>query len=491
MSAAELSKRLNLLVADGNLDLDDIQTALRAVEGDGLQEDERQALYDALTTLAGRMEPAVRTWIEERLAGRSVRLVPRVLLGPIPAGEKPDRFQPRHEVMRLQEALSALGTPLKVDGDYGPATTTAVRSWQEARGLAATGWVDGLTLASLNDALDAQGHPLLDFTPRARIRPDRVLAMKNGANREDNLAVQGALASLADHFGEPAWRIAVDGAFGPRTEAAVKALQRRWLLPETGIVDDTTLAAINLALEVAGAPPIALAGGAGIGKVELHFYPGNHELKVYVLSEGRLLDTYGMTGGRAQAADDPHSDVDYSPSPAGRYDIVEVSPHVAASWAWSYVPYGADLRETGGEVEYRDLRGVWRRVTGPGNVFEGRNPPPLPRSCYLGPDGQVTPVWRANDFGHLRGRLRSQRSGNLMTHMIHSSPDQEETHNYFADTDALLDPSAALAALRLSHGCEHVHPRDIDEMVSKGYLAPGSVLVIHGYDESWTPPTRA
>ncbi len=73
-----------------------------------------------------------------------------------------------------------------------------------------------------------------------------------------------------------------------------------------------------------------------------------------------------------------------------------------------------------------------------------------------------------------------------MTHMIHSSPDQEETRRYFTDTDALLDPSAALATLRQSHGCEHVHPRDVDEMVSKGYLAPGSVLVIHGYDEAWS-----
>lgn len=485
MSAADLIKRLNFLVADGNLDLEDIETALRAVDGDGLQDDEYEALYDAISNFADRMEPVVRQYLAERLGGRPVQLVPRVLLGPVPRGERPDRFQPRHEVMRLQEALSALGRPLKADGDYGPATTAAVQAFQAEGGLSASGWVDSPTLLALNAALDAAGHPLLDLTPRARIRPDRVLAMKNGANTADNTAVQTALSALAAHYGEPALQLTADGQFGPRTETAVKALQRRWLLPETGIVDDTTLGAINLALEVAGQPAITLAGGVGLGKVELHFFPGSHELKVYVVSGGRLLDTYAMTGGRAQAADDPNSAVDYSPSPAGRYDVVEVSPHVAASWAWSYVPYGADLREVGGEVEYRDLGGVWRVATGPRSVFAGRSPAPLPRECYLGPDGRVAPVWRYSDFGHLRGRLRSRRTGNLMTHMIHSSADQEETRAYFADTDALLKPEAALATLRLSHGCEHVHPRDVDEMVAKGYLAPGVILVIHGYDESW------
>jgi hypothetical protein len=277
MSAADLIKRLNFLVADGNLDLEDIETALRAVDHDGLQDDEAEALRDAISDFADRMEPAVLKYLAERLGGRPVQLVPRVLLGPVPRGERPDRFQPRHEVMRLQEALSALGRPLKADGDYGPATTAAVQAFQAEGGLSATGWVDSPTLLALNAALGAAGRPLLDLTPRARIRPDRVLAMKNGANAADNTAVQTALSALAAHYGEPALQLTADGQFGPRTEAAVKALQRRWLLPETGIVDDTTLAAINLALEIAGQPAIALVGGVGLGKVELHFFPGSHE----------------------------------------------------------------------------------------------------------------------------------------------------------------------------------------------------------------------
>jgi hypothetical protein len=67
--------------------------------------------------------------------------------------------------------------------------------------------------------------------------------------------------------------------------------------------------------------------------------------------------------------------------------------------------------------------------------------------------------------------------------MVHSSADQEETAAYFAETGALLRPDEALRRLRHSHGCEHVHPRDLDDMVTRGFLRPGAVFVIHGYDD--------
>lgn len=203
-----------------------------------------------------------------------------------------------------------------------------------------------------------------------------------------------------------------------------------------------------------------------------------------------MLARYGMVGGHATAAPDPDNPkVDYSPTPTGTYEVVEVSPHASRSWAWSYVPFGSNLREMDGEIQFQDGTGRWQWATGSSSLFKGWNPPPLARASYLGTDGRVLPRWIANDFGHLRARLRSVATGAVQSHMIHSSPDNEETAAYHADTAPLTDPAEALRVLRHSHGCEHIHPRDLDDLVARGYLAPGTRFVVHGYDEvfSGTP----
>jgi hypothetical protein len=58
------------------------------------------------------------------------------------------------EVVQLQKALTAAGySPGKADGDYGGATTNAVKQFQSAHGLAADGIAGSKTLAALADAL--------------------------------------------------------------------------------------------------------------------------------------------------------------------------------------------------------------------------------------------------------------------------------------------------------------------------------------------------
>jgi hypothetical protein len=57
-------------------------------------------------------------------------------------------------VTQLQKALTAAGaSPGKADGDYGDATTNAVKQFQSAHGLAADGVAGSKTLAALAAAL--------------------------------------------------------------------------------------------------------------------------------------------------------------------------------------------------------------------------------------------------------------------------------------------------------------------------------------------------
>ena len=482
-----LAFRLGASIGDGNLDLEDILFALQAARADGvLTSAELAELQAALAPHTELLEPAARALVADLAAGTARLLPRRVLLAPVPSSA-PDLYQPRAEVVALQDALTALGHAATADGLYGSGTAARVCEVQAAAGLPQSGQVDSATLLALNERLSTKGLPPLDLAPRARIRPDQVVALRGGTPGETTRGIQAALARLATQIGAPALDAVPDGVFGPGTEAAVKAFQQRLYLPETGIVDRTTLGALDdalahLALAPTGVTPPSTGAGFD-GNVELHFYPGDAERKVYVEREGRELARYGMVGGENQFRDDPHNPtVDYSPSPEGAYTVVRVSPHASYSWPYSYVPYGAQLRDTDGEVQFRDVDGTWRFATGPNSVFARRNPPPLGRASYRDASGVTYTQWRLNDFGHLRGQLKSVRTGQLQGHMIHGSPHQQSPRPYFADTRALLDPATALDVLDYSHGCEHIHPRDLDDMVARGYLAPGTRFVVHGYD---------
>lgn len=69
----------------------------------------------------------------------------------IPALKPGDRNQ---NVSMLQRLLNSAGMSLYVDGDYGPVTAAAVRSFQAARGLVVDGVAGDRTIAALQGAHD-------------------------------------------------------------------------------------------------------------------------------------------------------------------------------------------------------------------------------------------------------------------------------------------------------------------------------------------------
>lgn len=66
----------------------------------------------------------------------------------------------RDERRQIQSDLTALGFSTRgVDGDFGPGTRAAIRSWQAASGLPETGFLNEFQLVRLGAAADAQGAP--------------------------------------------------------------------------------------------------------------------------------------------------------------------------------------------------------------------------------------------------------------------------------------------------------------------------------------------
>lgn len=118
-------------------------------------------------------------------------------------------------VVALQRALKA--TP---DGDFGPRTRAALVTFQTLQHISRNGVADRLVW----DRLEKRDYPLVGY---------RGLTLKQGSKGVAVVALQRAL------------RVTPDGAFGPITRAAVKAVQSRAKLAPTGVVSGVTWIAIE------------------------------------------------------------------------------------------------------------------------------------------------------------------------------------------------------------------------------------------------------
>ncbi|TPG19211.1 peptidoglycan-binding domain-containing protein [Pedococcus bigeumensis] len=122
-------------------------------------------------------------------------------------------------VKTLQRAVGGVA----VDGGFGARTTTAVKAFQKSHHLPQTGVVD----TKFWQALENRDYPL-------RAYYDTVIRV--GSRGAAVTALQKAL------------RITADGAFGPGTESAVKAMQGRAKIARTGVVAKVTWQALEAEL---------------------------------------------------------------------------------------------------------------------------------------------------------------------------------------------------------------------------------------------------
>jgi hypothetical protein len=116
-------------------------------------------------------------------------------------------------VTTVQYLLRAHGSTVAADGAFGPGTKSAVQSFQSAHGLTADGIVGAQTWSAL------------------------IVTVQNGSSGD---AVRAAQTELAAH----GYNVAVDGAFGPATDSAVRSFQSAHGLTADGVVGPQTWQAL-------------------------------------------------------------------------------------------------------------------------------------------------------------------------------------------------------------------------------------------------------
>jgi peptidoglycan hydrolase-like protein with peptidoglycan-binding domain len=137
-------------------------------------------------------------------------------------------------VRRLERALRRTPDPeIKVDGVFGGQVESAVKDFQKGAGLAADGVVGPQTWAALPDGGPM---PTLEEGSKGDVVKSLQTLLTNGAPGAWNVTPQG-----------------IDGNFGPKTEASVKAFQNWGGVTADGVVGDQTWAvslhAANATLE--------------------------------------------------------------------------------------------------------------------------------------------------------------------------------------------------------------------------------------------------
>ena len=122
-------------------------------------------------------------------------------------------------VLALQRQLNAHGASLSVDGQFGPATTAAVKSFQSSHGLSADGVAGPQTWNALVGSKSSQAYSWPD--------------VGQGASGENVYSIQLMLQAHG-------YSLSIDGSFGPQTASTVKAFQSAHGLGVDGIVGPQT-----------------------------------------------------------------------------------------------------------------------------------------------------------------------------------------------------------------------------------------------------------
>ena len=150
-------------------------------------------------------------------------------------------------VRSLQQALVSAGVKVTggVDGIFGVGTAAAVKQFQSAKGLSATGVVDEATASALAG------------TAPAAVPSSPLFGLKIGATGDAVRQLQATLVARGFKIKGDA-----DGTFGVNTVNALASFQYSQRIKVNGRVDEATLAALGTPAPVPAAAPAPAAPAA-------------------------------------------------------------------------------------------------------------------------------------------------------------------------------------------------------------------------------------
>ena len=152
---------------------------------------------------------------------------------------------------------------INIDGEFGPATETAVKAFQKLFGLTQDGVIGPATWEKLYQ--QSQTLRTRDGLVHAyRLLPWPGFALAQGAMGSDVAWMQFLLEYIGYFYDQVQSPGGIDGVFGSKTRDSLESFQREFSLPVTGTADETTwnaLTATFFSLAAAGSEQTALAAG--------------------------------------------------------------------------------------------------------------------------------------------------------------------------------------------------------------------------------------
>lgn len=143
---------------------------------------------------------------------------------------------------RISQSYPAIPKIASVDGIFGSRTEATVKKFQEVFGLTPDGIVGQATwnaMVRLYTAVTRLAELRSQGQQFYAINWSSPNALQVGSTGDKVRQLQYMLAILAEYISAiPS--VAIDGIYGPATRSAVLAVQRRFGIPETGIVDAQT-----------------------------------------------------------------------------------------------------------------------------------------------------------------------------------------------------------------------------------------------------------
>ncbi len=144
------------------------------------------------------------------------------------------------DVRSLQKALRAAGIRVKVDGQYGPGTVRAVKKFQRAAQLPATGVANRATMSALQSA--QSGGASARSTGKKRVSLGSRIPLKKGMRGHDVRVLQDFLRKVGQT------EVTIDGQFGRGTLRAVKVFEQQVTRAVDGVMDAGDVDALRSAV---------------------------------------------------------------------------------------------------------------------------------------------------------------------------------------------------------------------------------------------------